>query len=75
MIKIEMLCAYYRGRTTFVELMNMPLSYINALYDIAHKRQQAEQEEKERKEAEGQEATLTPTEAMMLEDEMEAALG
>ena len=46
-----MLCTYYRGRTTFTEMMNMPLSYINSLYDIAIK-QQADEEQRTIKEAE-----------------------
>ena len=60
--KIEMLCTYYRGRTTFTEMMNMPLSYINSLYNIAIK-QQADEELRKQKEAEvvedGLEETLT----------------
>lgn len=57
-----MLCTYYRGRTTFTEMMNMPLSYINSLYNIAIK-QQADEELRKQKEAEvvedGLEETLT----------------
>ena len=45
-----MLCTYYRGRTTFTEMMNMPLSYINSLYSIAIK-QQADKEQRQQKEA------------------------
>ena len=30
-----MLATYYRGRTTFKELMEMPISDLNALYNIA----------------------------------------
>ena len=56
-----MLCTYYRGRTTFMEMMSMPLSYINTLYMIA-KEQSESKEGQERKEQE------------ILEDEMEAAL-
>jgi hypothetical protein len=56
-----MLATYYRGRTTFTELMNLPLSYINTLYRIA--------EEREKTKA-GQEQHA----AEQLEDEMEAAL-
>ena len=56
-----MLCTYYRGRTTFMEMMNMPLSYINTLYKIA---------EEQSKTKEGQEQK----QAEVLEDEMEAAL-
>ena len=46
-----MLCTYYRGRTTFTEMMNTPLSYINSLYSIAIK-QQADEEQRKIKEAE-----------------------
>lgn len=56
-----MLCTYYRGRTTFIEMMNMPLSYINSLYNIAIE-QQADEEQRKIKEAE------------VLEDGMEEAL-
>lgn len=56
-----MIATYYRGRTSFMELMNMPLSYINALYRIAEERLKTE---------EGQEQA----EAEAIEDEMEAVL-
>lgn len=56
-----MLATYYRGRTTFGELMNMPLSYIHYLYKLA---------EKQAKSKEGQEQKA----AEVLEDEMEAAV-
>ena len=46
-----MLCTYYKGRTSFMEMMNMPLSYINALYKIAIDRQ-ADDELRKQKEAE-----------------------
>ena len=59
--KIEMLCTYYKGRTSFMEMMNMPLSYINALYKIAIDRQ-ADDELRKQKEAED------------LEDEVEDAI-
>lgn len=55
-----MIATYYRGRTSFFELMNMPLSYINILYKIAEERINTK---------EGQEQH----EAEILEDEMEAA--
>lgn len=55
-----MIATYYRGRTSFFELMNMPLSYINILYKIAEERINTK-EGQEQKEAE------------ILEDEMEAA--
>ena len=38
-----MLATYYRGRTTFKELMEMPVSDINILYDIAIKRNEEEE--------------------------------
>lgn len=56
-----MLVSYYRGRTSFVEMMNLPLSYINTLYKIAEERNKDE-EERQKHEAE------------ILEDEMEAAI-
>ena len=59
--KIEMLCTYYKGRTSFLEMMNMPLSYINALYKIAVDRQ-ADDEQRKLKEAE------------VLQDEVEDAI-
>ena len=46
-MKIEMLATYYRGRTTFGELMNMPLDQINTLYKIAEERTKAEQKKRE----------------------------
>ena len=64
---------YYRGRTSFVEMMNMPLSTINALYVIARDRQKAEQAEKEKRQAQGQDPGMSPTEAMMVEDQLEEA--
>ncbi len=69
-----MLATYYRGRTTFGELMNMPLDYINALYKIAEERTKAEQKKREEQEARGETPGISETQAMMLEDEMEAAL-
>ena len=69
-----MLGTYYRGRTTFGELMNMPLDYINTLYKIADERTKAEQKKREEEFAQGKEPGMSNTEAMMLEDEMEAAL-
>ena len=38
-----MLCTYYRGRSSFLDMMNLPLSYINSLYAIAIQRQKIEQ--------------------------------
>lgn len=55
------MATYYRGRTTFTELMYMPLSYIDALYRIAEERLKTK---------EGQEQAQAET----IEDEMEAAL-
>ena len=69
-----MLATYYRGRTTFGELMNMPLDYINTLYKIAEERTKAEQKKREEQEAKGETPGLSESQAMMLEDEMEAAL-
>lgn len=46
-----MLCTYYRGRTSILEMMNLPLSYINALYNMAIE-QQKTKEGQEQKEAE-----------------------
>ena len=69
-----MIATYYRGRTTFGELMNMPLSYINTLYTIAVERQREEQAQREKDEAEGKNPGLSPTQAMALEDELEAGL-
>ena len=68
-----MLATYYRGRTTFAELMNMPLSYINTLYKIAEERQKAEQKQQEEEKSKGEEPGMTSAEAIALEDEMEAA--
>ena len=48
-----MLCTYYRGRTTFMEMMNMPLDYINALYNIAIERQKEDQRRREEAKAKG----------------------
>ena len=56
-----MLCTYYKGRTSCLEMMNMPLSYINALYKIAVDRQ-ADDEQRKLKEAE------------VLQDEVEDAI-
>ena len=56
-----MLATYYRGRTSFIDLMNLPLSYINALYRIAENREKTQQ---------GQEQHM----GEQIEDEMEAAL-
>ena len=59
--KIESIATYYRGRTTFTELMNMPLSYIDTLYRIAEERIKTEEGKKQ-------------LEAEAIEDEMEAAM-
>ena len=56
-----MLCTYYKGRTSFLEMMNMTLSYINALYKIDVDRQ-ADDEQRKLKEAE------------VLQDEVEDAI-
>ena len=67
------MAAYYRGRTTFGELMNMPLDYLNTLYKIAEERTKAEQKQRAEQEAKGEEPSISPSQAMALEDEMEAA--
>ena len=54
--------------------MNMPLDYINALYQIAKERQLAEEEERKKAEAEGK-THIDNNTAMAIEDEMEAAFG
>ena len=54
-------------------MMYMPLSTINALYIIARDRQKAEQAEKEKRQAQGQDPGMSPTEAMMMEDQLEEA--
>ena len=73
-MKIEMLATYYRGRTTFGELMNMPLDYINTLYKIAEERTKAEHKKREEDEANGIKPGISESQAIALEDEMEAAL-
>ena len=42
-----MLATFYRGRTSFTELMNLPLSYINALYRIAEQKMKDEEARKQ----------------------------
>ena len=69
-----MLCSYYRGRTSFVELMNMPLDYINALYKIAEERQKAEQKKQEEEAAKGNKDYIPDSAAEQLQDDMEDAL-
>lgn len=56
-----MIATYYRGRTSFIDLINLPLSYINSLYRIAEQREKTEQGKKAH-------------ESEVIEDEMEAAL-
>ena len=68
-----MLATYFRGRTSFMEMMNMPLDYINTFYLIAIERQKAEQAEKEKAEAEGKQPPMGQAEAIALEDELEEA--
>lgn len=55
-----MLCTYYKGRTSFLEMINLPLSYINTLYNIAVEREKTK-EGQDQKNAEA------------LEDELEEA--
>lgn len=68
-----MLCTYYRGRTSFMEMMNMPLDYINALYNIAIERQKEDMKRREEAKEKGEEPGLSEAEAIALEDEMEGA--
>jgi hypothetical protein len=56
-----MLCTYYRGRSSFLDMMHLPLSYINQLYLIAEQREKTK-EGQERREGE------------VLEDELEEAM-
>lgn len=42
-----MLATFYRGRTSFTELMELPLSYINALYRIAEQKMKDEEARKQ----------------------------
>lgn len=55
------MATFYRGRTSFLDLMNMPLSYLDALYRIAEERIKSEEGKKQ-------------VEGEALEDELEAAL-
>ena len=66
-----MLCTYYRGRTSFLEMMNMPLDYIATFYNIAIERQKAEQKKREEEFKEGKEPSMGEAEALALEQEME----
>ena len=66
-----MLCTYYRGRTSFLEMMNMPLDYIATFYNIAIERQKAEQLKREQEQAEGKEPSMGENDAIALEQEME----
>lgn len=50
-----MLTSYYKGKISFLELMNMPLSTIASLYKLALDKQklaEADEDEKKRQEAE-----------------------
>jgi hypothetical protein len=58
-MSMESLAAFYRNRTSLIEIMNMPVSYIIALREIAKKRMKDEEAKKQE-------------ESMALEDEMEA---
>lgn len=69
-----MLCTYYRGRTSFTEMMYMPLDYINALYKIAIERQKEEQKRREEAEKNGEDAPMGEAEAIALEDELEGVI-
>jgi len=72
--KIESLATYYRGRISFLELMNMPLSYISTLYKIAEEREKAEQARKKAEEAQGKTPGISQREAEALEDELEGMM-
>jgi hypothetical protein len=56
-----------------MEMMNMPLDYINALYNIAIERQKEDMKRREEAKEKGEEPGLSETEAIALEDEMEGA--
>ena len=56
-----MLTSYYKGKISFIEMKNMPLSDIASLYRIAldkQKKAEADEEEKKRQEAEAVEEGL-----------------
>lgn len=56
-----MLTSYYKGKISFIEMKNMPLSDISSLYRIAldkQKKAEADEEEKKRQEAEAVEEGL-----------------
>ena len=69
-----MLCAYYRGRVSFTEMMYMPLDYINALYKIAEERQKAELKKQKEEAAKGNKNYIPDSAAEQLQDDMEDAL-
>jgi hypothetical protein len=56
-----------------MEMMNMPLDYINALYNIAIERQKEDMKRREEAKEKGEEPGLSEAEAIELEDEMEGA--
>jgi hypothetical protein len=56
---METLAAFYRNRTTLLEIMNMPVSYIIALRELAKQKMKDEETKKQEQ-------------GMALEDEMEA---
>lgn len=58
---METLAAFYRNRTSLLEIINMPVSYIIALREIA-------------KEKNKNEETKKSEQGMALEDEMEDTL-
>ena len=66
-----MLSSHYKGRTTIGELMQMSLSDINTLYDIALKRQKAKEEEEKAKKANGEQTSLDPEAFEEMIEEME----
>lgn len=54
--------------------MNMPLDYINTLYAIAETRLKEEEKQKEREKAEGKTPSMSTSEALALEDELEGVV-
>lgn len=56
-----MLCSYYKGKISFLEMMNLPLSNIMALYKLALEKQklaEVDEEEKKNQEAEAVEEMM-----------------
>lgn len=56
-----MLCSFYKGKISLLEMMNLPLSSIMALYKMALDKQklaEIDEEEKKRQEAEAVEEAM-----------------